>query len=58
MSPKKKTIEEKTAATYTPTSEIKGMQLPPGKQPGRIVGSDASAVPELVKLLKEEAKVI
>jgi len=58
MAAKKKTIEEKTAATYTPTSEIKGMQLPPGKQPGRIVGSDASAVPELVRLLKEEAKVI
>ena len=58
MAAKKKTIEEKAAATYTPTSEIIGMHLPAGKQPGRIVGSDASAVPELVRLLKEEAKVI
>lgn len=58
MAAKKKTIEEKTPAAYTPTTEVIKLHLPPGKQPGRIVGSDVSAVPELVKLLKEEAKVI
>lgn len=58
MAAKKKVIEEKPAALYKPTSEVIKMHLPAGKQPGRIVGSDASAVPELVKLLKEEAKVI
>ena len=58
MAAKKKIIEEKPAAAYTPSSEIIGMHLPAGKQPGRIVGSDVSAVPELVRLLKEEAKVI
>ena len=58
MAAKKKTIEEKAAVSYTPTSEVIGMHLPAGKQAGRIVGSDASAVPELVRLLKEEAKVI
>jgi len=58
MAAKKKIIEEKPAAVYTPSSEIIGMLLPAGKQPGRIVGSDVSAVPELVRLLKEEAKVI
>jgi electron transfer flavoprotein beta subunit len=58
MAAKKKTIEEKAIASYTPTSKVISMQLPPGKQPGRIIGSDASAVPELVRLLKEEAKVI
>jgi len=58
MAAKKKTIEEKPAAAFNPTAEIVGMHLPAGKQPGRIVGSDASAVPELVRLLKEEAKVI
>jgi electron transfer flavoprotein beta subunit len=58
MASKKKTIEEKIAAPCTPTSEVIGMHLPAGKQPGRIVGSDATAVPELVRLLKEEAKVI
>ncbi|MGB5287410.1 MAG: electron transfer flavoprotein subunit beta/FixA family protein [Ignavibacteriaceae bacterium] len=58
MAAKKKIIEEKTAAAFTPTSEVISMHLPSGKQSGRIVGSDASAVPELVRLLKEEAKVI
>ena len=58
MASKKKIIEEKAATAYTPTSEVIGMHLPVGKQPGRIVGSDATAVPELVRLLKEEAKVI
>ncbi len=58
MAAKKKTIEEKSAASYSPKSEVVGMHLPAGKQPGRIVGSDVSAVPELVRLLKEEAKVI
>jgi electron transfer flavoprotein beta subunit len=58
MAAKKKTIEEKPAASFTPGTEVIKMQLPAGKQPGRIIGSDASAVPELVRLLKEEAKVI
>lgn len=58
MAAKKKIIEEKAAIAYTPTSEVIKMHLPAGKNPGRIVGSDASAVPELVRLLKEEAKVI
>ena len=58
MAAKKKTIEEKTPAEYKAESEVIGLHLPAGKQPGRIVGSDVSAVPELVRLLKEEAKVI
>lgn len=58
MAAKKKVIEEKSPAAYDPTTEIIKMYLPSGKQPGRIVGSDVSAVPELVRLLKEEAKVI
>jgi electron transfer flavoprotein beta subunit len=58
MAAKKKTIEEKSLAVSTPKSEVIKMHLPAGKQPGRIVGSDVSAVPELVRLLKEEAKVI
>jgi len=33
--------------------------LPPAQRPeGRIVGEGAAAVPELVKLLREEAKVL
>jgi len=58
MAAKKKTIEEKPAASFILGTEVIKLQLPAGKQPGRIIGSDASAVPELVRLLKEEAKVI
>lgn len=58
MAAKKKVIEEKTAAASSPAVEVLSMSLPAGKQPGRIIGSDASVVPELVRLLREEAKVI
>lgn len=58
MAAKKKTIIEKPAFEFSGYSEILDMHLPPSKQPGRILGTDKSAVPELVKLLREEAKVI
>ena len=58
MASKKKTITEKPAAQSTNFTEILDMNLPPSKQPGRILGTDSSAVAELVKLLREEAKVI
>lgn len=58
MAAKKKIITEKPAATSTNFTEVIEMSLPASKQPGRIIGTDSSAVPELVKLLREEAKVI
>lgn len=58
MAAKKKTIEEKPAAAFENNIETIKMHLPAPKQPGRILGTDASAVPELVRLLREEAKVI
>ncbi len=58
MASKKKTIEEKPAAATDQYSEVLNMKKPPEKQPGRILGTDKSAVPELVRLLREEAKVI
>lgn len=58
MSAKKKTIEEKPVEKVENLTEIIKMYTPPAKQPGRILGTDASAVPELVRLLREEAKVI
>ncbi len=58
MAAKKKTIEEKDAAPYENKVEVLNMKKPPQKQAGRILGSDKSAVTELVKALKEEAKVI
>lgn len=58
MAAKKKVITEKAAAVAENRSEIIKMFNPPPKNPGRILGTDASAVPELVRLLREEAKVI
>ena len=58
MAAKKKTIEDKPAADSENLTEVLKMHLPPPKQAGRILGTDSSAVPELVKLLREEAKVL
>ncbi|MGQ9642475.1 MAG: electron transfer flavoprotein subunit beta/FixA family protein [Ignavibacterium sp.] len=58
MAAKKKTIAEKPANDFNGYTQILDMHLPPSKQPGRVLGTDKSAVPELVKLLREEAKVI
>jgi len=58
MSAKRKTIEEKDAMTGESSTEILQMKKPAPKEPGRIIGSDSTAVPELVRLLREEAKVI
>ncbi len=58
MAAKSKPIEERQP-TYTQNlTEILSMKLPPAKPKGKIVGTDASAVHELVRLLREEAKVI
>jgi electron transfer flavoprotein beta subunit len=58
MAAKKKTIEEKTASEGSAITEIIKLSKPEPKPAGRIVGTDVSAVPELVRLLKEEAKLI
>lgn len=58
MAAKKKVIEEKPVNVGENLTEILKMKLPPAKKPGRILGSDVSAVTELVKLLKEEAQIL
>lgn len=58
MASKKKVIEEKPASVTQNKTEILKLKLPSPKNPGRILGTDKSAVPELVRLLREEAKVI
>lgn len=58
MAAKKKVIAEKPANVPASLIEVVSMKNPPPKNAGRIIGSDVSAVPELVRLLKEEAKVI
>ncbi len=58
MAAKSKTITERPAPSVGSKVEVLSMRLPPAKSPGKIVGTDVSAVPELVRLLHEEAKAI
>jgi len=58
MAAKKKPLETKPAALGAATLEVVGLELPPERQPGRIVGEGADAVPALVALLRPEAKVL
>lgn len=58
MTAKKKVIEEKEIEIAESHVVVSEMKKPEEKIAGKIVGEDASAVPELIRLLKEEAKVI
>jgi len=58
MSAKSKPIEEKVPAPSSVKTEVLALRKPPSKNAGKIIGTDVSAVPELVRLLHEEAKVI
>lgn len=58
MQAKSKPIEERQPSYTENKIEILNMTLPKAKSKGKIVGTDAAAVGELVKLLREEAKVI
>ena len=58
MAAKSKPIEERQASPAQDKTELIIMQKPSAKPAGKIVGTDAGAVPELVRLLHEEAKVI
>ncbi|RPI05585.1 MAG: electron transfer flavoprotein beta subunit/FixA family protein [Ignavibacteriae bacterium] len=58
MSAKSKPIAEKVPVLPQVKVEIVTMRKPASKNAGKIVGTDISAVPELVRLLHEEAKVI
>lgn len=58
MAAKKKPLEEKDAQLGSSRVTVQSLQPPPERPAGRIVGQGADAVPELVRLLREEAKVI
>lgn len=58
MAAKKKPLTESPAALGTVSLTLESLSLPPDRPPGRIVGDGVEAVPELVRLLKEEAKVL
>jgi electron transfer flavoprotein beta subunit len=58
MAAKKKPMESKPAQIGAVRVTVKKMELPPERPAGRIIGEGAAAVPELVKLLQTEAKVL
>jgi len=58
MAAKSKPIEEKVPTAIQPKVEVVALRKPPSKNAGKIVGTDVRAIPELVRLLHEEAKVI
>jgi electron transfer flavoprotein beta subunit len=58
MAAKKKPLETKPAVLPAERLTLDAMALPPERAGGRIIGEGPDAVPELVRLLKEEAKVL
>jgi electron transfer flavoprotein beta subunit len=58
MAAKKKPLESKPAQLGDARVSITRMDLPPERPPGRIIGEGVAAVPELVRLLRTEAKVL
>lgn len=58
MAAKKKPLEEKPAQGAESRVKVRKYTEPAPRPEGRIVGEGAGAVPELVRLLREEAKVL
>lgn len=58
MAAKKKPLESKPAQLGQTRVSVKSMELPADRPPGRIIGNGSDAVPELVRLLQTEAKVL
>lgn len=58
MAAKKKPLEEKPAEVPTSRIRVRRYSEPPPRPEGKIVGEGVDAVPELVRLLREEAKVL
>jgi electron transfer flavoprotein beta subunit len=58
MAAKKKPLEVKPAQLGNSHLVVEAMELPAERPPGRIIGEGAGAVPELLRLLQTEAKVL
>ena len=58
MMAKRKPLTEKEAPEVEPGLVVEGLEYPPPRPEGRIVGEGVGAVGELVRLLREEAKVL
>ena len=58
MAAKKKPLEEKPAQGAESRVRVRRFREPPPRPEGKIVGEGPDAVPELVRLLRDEAKVL
>ncbi len=58
MAAKKKPLDTRPAQFGSAHATITRMELPPERAAGRILGDSSAAVPELVRLLQTEAKVL
>jgi electron transfer flavoprotein beta subunit len=58
MAAKKKPLESKPANLGAARVTVQKMELPPERPAGRIIGEGVAAIPELVKALQNEAKVL
>jgi electron transfer flavoprotein beta subunit len=58
MGAKKKPLDERPAQLGPVRLTVTSLAPPPERPAGRIVGEGADAVPELVRLLRDEAKVL
>lgn len=58
MGAKKKPLESKPAQLGPVRVTVQKTELPPERPAGRIIGEGVAAIPELVKLLQNEAKVL
>lgn len=58
MAAKKKPLDVKPAQLPTPKLTVRKLELPAERKAGRIIGEGSAAVPELVRLLQTEAKLL
>ena len=58
LAAKKKPLEEREAGELADALQVRLLELPAARPAGRIVGEGAAAVDDLVRLLRQEAKVI
>lgn len=58
MAAKKKPLEVRPAQLGDSRVTVEKMELPADRPPGRIIGTGPEAVPELIRLLQTEAKVL
>jgi electron transfer flavoprotein beta subunit len=58
MAAKRKPLEEKDAQGVESRLTVRDLSYPPERPAGKVVGEGPDAAPELVRLLREEAKAL